>query len=150
MLGIVEVLFDTVILCPLTAFAILTSVPDYSSYTEGIGAIMNAVSSSLGSSMRWALLFCVFAFAYSTVICWFYYGKQAYLFAFNKKAGALYFLLFLLFVLFGYRAKNLLLISITDILMLVLTVITLSTLIKNSDRIKTLSELGGAIKSPKS
>ncbi len=139
-MGIVEVYFDTALLCMLTAFTILTAVEDYHLYTSAMALVLDAVGLSLGTPFRYLLLFCIISFAYSTVICWYSYGAFSSRKLFGFRSRSAFSLLFFIFVLFGFALGNNVLVFVTDLLLLLLSLISLSTLIKNSDRIVTLSE----------
>ncbi len=145
LLGIFEVWFDTGFICVLTGLSILLSVPDISTFDGGMQIIMYSVGSVLGSAGKYATLISVFAFAFATVICWYYYGMESWAFAFGKKRRIFYLPLFLLFVVFGGVLNSFLVISIIDLLMALITALTLSALIKCSDRIRALSERGGVM-----
>ena len=98
-------------------------------------------------SGKYIVIFSVFAFAYATVVCWYYYGSEAWSTLFGKKKRVVFAPLFLSFVFIGFYTDSIILISYTDALMLLATILSLSALIKNSDRIKTLSENGGVMHS---
>lgn len=147
LLGIFEVWFDTGLICMLTGLAILLSVPDPSAFSGGMELIMYSVGNHFGAIGKYAVLFCVFAFAFATVICWYYYGSESFSQLFGKKRRAAFIPLFLTFVILGCFADSIALVYITDLVMLIATALTLSALIKNSDRIKALSESGGVIDS---
>ena len=149
LLGIFEVWFDTGLICMLTSFSILLSVPDLSSFTGGMELIMYSVGNMFGVVGKYAVLLCVFAFAFATVICWYYYGSESFSQLFGKKRKAVFLPLFLAFAIYGCFADSYKLVSVTDTLMLFATALTLFALIKNSDRIKALSESGGIIDSDK-
>lgn len=146
LMGIVEVFFDTVLLCTLTGLSVLVCVPDLSQYEGAMAVIFSAFSSTFGSYGSFTLLFCVFFFAYSTVVCWYYYGARATEFVFGKNHRLIYTLTFLLLLPLGVIFGEGVMVAITDFLLLVLTVICSATLIKNSDRVVALSESGGIIK----
>lgn len=146
-LGILEVWFDTGLICMLTGLAILLSVPDVSLFSGGMQLVTYAVGNVFGIAGKWVLLFIVFAFAFATVICWYYYGSESWSAIFGKRKRGLFLPLFLLFVFLGCFLDSLVLVFMTDALMLAATVITVSTLIKNSDRIEYLSEIGGVMNS---
>ena len=71
--GICEVLFDTTLLCTLTGVAILVSCPDVGAYSTPMALVFASFDSSLGGISR-LILPIILCFAYSTIICWFYYG----------------------------------------------------------------------------
>ncbi len=149
LLGIFEVWFDTGLICMLTGFSILLYIPDFSSFTGGMELIMYSVGNMFGTAGKYTILLCVFAFAFATVICWYYYGSESFVQLFGKKRKAVFLPLFLLFVVYGCFADSYTLVSVTDTLMFLATMLTLSALIKNSDRIKALSESGGIVDSEK-
>lgn len=146
-LGIFEVWFDTGLLCMLTGLSILLSVPDPGVFDSGMALITFAVGNIFGTAGKLTVLFSVFAFAFATVICWYYYGFEAWSSFFGKKKRAVFTPIFLSFVFLGCYVNSMILVTLTDVLMLVATVLTLLTLIKNSDRIKVLSENGGVVHS---
>ncbi len=147
LMGIVEVVFDTTLLCTLTALAILTAVPDPSAYTDGISLVTDAAL-TLGTPALAVLALCISAFAFSTVICWYFYGTEAFYALFGKR-GVILLPFYLAFVVLGSRLPSSPIIFVTDILLLIMTVITSALLIKKSDRICTLSEGFGLYGSPK-
>ena len=146
-LGIFEVWFDTGLLCMLTGFSILLSVPDPSVFDSGMALVTFAVGNLFGTVGKCAVIFSVFAFAFATVVCWYYYGSEAWGALFGKKKRVAFTPLFLLFVFVGCYVDSMLLIAMTDALMLVATILTVLALIKNSDRIIALSENGGVMNS---
>ena len=145
--GIFEVWFDTGLVCMLTGLSILLSVPDYSCFDGGMQLVMYSVGNLFGAAGKYAVLLCVFALAYATVICWYYYGSESFAQLFGKRRKAVFLPLFLIFVAYGCFANAYTLVSVTDALMTVATLLTLSALIKNSDRIRHLSESGGVVDS---
>ena len=146
-LGILEVWFDTGVICMLTGFSILLSVPDLSIFSGGMELVMYSVGNVFGSVGKWVLLFSVFTFAFATVICWYYYGSESWSNLFGKRKRSVFLVVFLTSVFIGCYADSLILVTVTDWLMLVATLLTLCALIKNSDRIRYLSEIGGVIDS---
>ncbi|MBQ2793961.1 MAG: sodium:alanine symporter family protein [Clostridia bacterium] len=147
LMGIAEVVFDTTLLCSLTALAILCAVPNTSLYTDGISLVYAAVL-SLGAPAGAILAFCICAFAFSTVICWYFYGTEAYYSLFGRRSAVLL-PIYLAFVLLGSRLSATPVIFVTDVLLLIMTAITSLLLIKKSDRICTLSEGFGLYGGPK-
>ena len=145
-MGMLEVLFDTVILCMLTALAILVSLEDFSALS-GVEMILFGIGGVFGKVSEYLVLVCIFAFAYSTVICWYHYGSFAYEYLIGAKSGRAFFSLFIISVFLGAQTRAEVFIGFSDILLLFLSVITLTALIKNSDRIKLLSEKSGLLPS---
>ena len=147
LLGILEVWFDTGVVCMLTGFAILLGVGDLSLVEGGMEAVMRAVGGLCGEVGKTLTLSCVLAFAFGTVICWYYYGVESWSALFGRRGRIAFLPLFLSAVFLGCFTDSGLLVAITDLLMCVATALTLAALIKNSDRVRALSESGGVIDS---
>ncbi len=146
LLGMCEVFFDTTLLCMLSAFSILLAVPDFSSYKNGMSLIISAFSSVLGSLSGYTLLLLIFLFAFSTVVCWYYYGKSCFSFVFPKITVPIFETLFILFLALGAFFDSIYIISSVDFLLLFLVILSLGATIKGSDRVKHLSEQRGLVK----
>lgn len=144
-LGMLEVWFDTGLLCMLTGFAILISVPERIVASDGMGLIMYVAGNAYGNVGKYVALLSVFAFAFATVICWYYYGMESWAFVFGKKQRIFFSPLFIIFVFVGSFLNSYYTVFVIDALMAVITLLCVTALIKNSDRIKTLSERGGVI-----
>jgi len=145
LLGVCEVFFDTSLLCMLTGFAVLFSGVDISGMS-GIEIICSAFSSSLGSGAVTVLFVLIFFFAFSTVICWYYYGSECVWYIFKKKNSPSYIALFLFFTFVGFLIPHGVLIKISDYLLFFMSVLTILTLYKNSESIVRLSEKYGLLK----
>ena len=111
---------------------------------SGIEIIMGGIGSVYGGASAALTLLCIFAFAYSTVICWYYYGSCAWRYLFSGGSAA-FLLIFLLFVYVGALVRGDSLIAVTDVIILFLSLISMSALMKSSDRIRALSEQSGLI-----
>lgn len=133
--GVLEVLFDTVILCMLTALSILLAVPDVFRYSSGAELVLAAVYSTLGGGGIGALLFVVTSFAICTVVCWYYYGAVCYRELFGVEAGRGFLWVLAFSLVFGANVGLDALAVISHYLLLFLSLISVSALIKNSDRI---------------
>ena len=72
--GVFEVFLDTVVVCTLTAFAILTACPHEGDPSAPLVHLSEALSSVWGRATPLLLAFCIFAFAFSTVLSWSFYG----------------------------------------------------------------------------
>jgi len=144
-LGIFEVLFDTALLCMLTAYAILLSVPDPALANGGMALVLAALETSLGRASPYLLFISVLAFAYSTVVCWYYYAAECVRQLLGREPRALFLLVFASAILLGGTVGESTLVLLSDILLLVLSLLSLPTVLKNSDRVKALSESSGLI-----
>lgn len=77
--GLVQTLgvyFDTFLVCSITAFIILVSVPDLSEATRGIGLTQGALVSTLGEWSNIVLSVIVFLLAFSSILGNYYYGES--------------------------------------------------------------------------
>ena len=140
--GICEVFFDTAVLCLLTAIAILSTGVNVSSYSSPMLLVSDTIGACFGDASRGLLLLSVAAFAYSTVICWFYYGSVCACYLLPKAGYKLFSPLFFLFLTVGSSVDSRLLIEVTDVLLLILSVLTLSAVIKSREKIKSLTKNG--------
>lgn len=130
--GIIEVFFDTLFLCPLTAFTILlTSSLD--NFNGTLTEISKIFETHLGKNASVFLIFSVICFAVSTVFCWYYYGKVSFEYIFKRKLKNVYSLCFFITFSVGliYSVPNV--IFITDTLLFFLSLISIGTVIKNKN-----------------
>lgn len=98
-MGIAEVFIDTVVLCSLTGFCVLL----YPQSEGGIRGVLGAFSAVFGSFSSYLLTASVALFAFATVICWAYYGRECVhsIAPENKKMQKLYNVLFCISILGG-------------------------------------------------
>lgn len=137
--GMCEVFFDTVVICPLTALVILLSVGDTSIYESPMELVYSAFVSSLGGWSGVLLLLSVFTFAYSTAVCWFSYGSECTEYILGRKTP-LFIPVFAIFLIFGGLIKASVIIALTDTVILILSLITLTAIIKKRERIRALTK----------
>ena len=105
-IGIFEVFMDTIVVCSMTAFIILTSGlwtdPAYQ------GASGDLTAAALGTSIPFASLIvalCSFLFGFSTLIGWAYYGEKCIEFLFGSGIIRAYRTVFTVMVLVGSVAS---------------------------------------------
>lgn len=106
MWGIFEVFFDTIIVCSLTAFTLLSSgvvgsVDATGAVIKGAPLVSLAFNSTFHELAGVILSIAIVLFAFSTVLGWSYYGTQAIEYLAGKKAGVVYKVLFVLMVIAG-------------------------------------------------
>ncbi|MFF0740754.1 alanine/glycine:cation symporter family protein [Streptomyces sp. NPDC004111] len=70
------VFFDTILICTMTAFIILTSNPELAGARQGADLTQNALTSSLGNWSGHVLTVVVFMLAFSSMIGNYYYGQS--------------------------------------------------------------------------
>ena len=100
-----EVFFDTMVLCSLTAFVILCTVPKDMETLSLTGAALAAAcfSAKLGITGEWFISISIVVFAFATMIAWYYLGQQAAAYLKNRMGflSRLYPVLFLSAVFAG-------------------------------------------------
>ena len=100
-LGIVEVFFDTVILCTASGLVLLTAIDKYPTQ-NGFALVTAAFSGVFGKLGEILLALSIFFFVIATLVGWSYYGKTALEFLTpNKKIGTAYLILFSLTAIWG-------------------------------------------------
>lgn len=134
-----EVFFDTDLLCILTALTVLVSVENLDSFTSPMSLIFSSFYGSFGGVGGYALVLLILSFAYSTIICWYYYGLRCISFV-ACRLRALYVCLFVVFFVFTWLLPSRILIYLTDTMLLTMSVFTLSALIRQSSRISLLTK----------
>ena len=135
-----EVFFDSTLLCMLTGIAILVSVEDISAFATPMALVGEAFSSVLWGRGDAILPFLIFAFAYSTVICWYFYGREWMSVFFPKLAWTFPFA-FILFMVISVSIRSQNLLYVIDIILLLMVILTLSAIVKKSGRIAEISEI---------
>ncbi len=116
--GLVSMLspaIDTIIVCTLTAFAILVTDVWQTSEANGVTLTANAFEGALGGTGRFLLLICGFFFAITSLFSYSYYGNKAMSFIAGVKAGKYYNYFYLATVVFGAVATMQDVMNIIDI-----------------------------------
>lgn len=107
MWGIFEVFADTIVVCTLTALAVLSSgVMDLQtgamiSTSEKTALVAEAFKGTLGEAGGWFIAVAITLFAFSTVLGWSVYGSKAFEYLFGTRAMIVYKIVFVVFVVFG-------------------------------------------------
>ena len=101
MWGIFEVFFDTIVVCTLTAFTVLSTGIIETSTHEGSALVSDAFSSVFGSYAGMILSVSITLFAFTTILGWSFYGTKSVEYLFGKKATVIYKIIFSLFIVAG-------------------------------------------------
>lgn len=107
MWGIFEVFADTLVVCTLTALAVLTSgLVDLNTgavltTTEKTAMVAEAFSLKFGAFGSGFIAIAILLFAFSTVLGWSHYGTKAFEYLFGTKATIGYRVVFVLFIVVG-------------------------------------------------
>ncbi len=103
--GMVEVFVDTILLCTLTALAVL--VADVPTDGGGMSVALHAYSSVLGDWAGGFLAVAVFCFAWGTVLCWGSYGRMCLAFLTrNRVMHGFYIALVAISILLGTKMAS--------------------------------------------
>jgi AGCS family alanine or glycine:cation symporter len=111
--GLVSMLspaIDTLIVCSLTAMAILVTDVWQTSGISGVSLTVSAFENSLGEVGKFLLLIAAFFFAITSLFSYSYYGNKAISFMLGTKAGKWYDYFYLSTIIFGA------ILSMTDIM----------------------------------
>lgn len=107
MWGIFEVFFDTIIVCTLTAFTILSSglidlqTGEVLTEVTGASLVSEALSSALGTLTGGFVSIAISLFAFTTVLGWSFYGTKSCEYLFGTKATFVYKIVFVVCIVFG-------------------------------------------------
>ena len=107
MWGIFEVFADTIVVCSLTAFAILSSgVVDLNtgemiSDSASTALVSEAFSTVFGKAGSGFIALAILLFAFSTVLGWSQYGMRGFEYLFGTKSTIIYRAVFVLFIFIG-------------------------------------------------
>lgn len=99
--SLLEPLIDTIIVCTITALAILSSGVWKTSEASGVDLTAEAFMTAMGPFGAWVVTITVTMFAFSTLISWSYYGEQGINYIFGEKGINPYRIIFCIFVFLG-------------------------------------------------
>lgn len=104
LVAMMGVVVDTGVVCTLTALVILTT-GTFSSGLVGAQLTQEAFIRGFGNWGSSFVAICLFFFALSTIIGWYYFAESNIKYLFGKKAIKFYRILVLLFIVFGTAMK---------------------------------------------
>jgi AGCS family alanine or glycine:cation symporter len=96
---------DTLLVCTLTALAILVTGVWQTSGASGVTLTATAFQTSLPGVGKYLLLICAFFFAITSLFSYSYYGNKALSFLIGVKAGRYYDYFYLATIIFGAVAS---------------------------------------------
>ncbi len=105
MVGIFEVFVDTILICSLTAFAILLSgviIPYGNSESMSVALTIDAFSTVFSRDTAAVFIcICTVLFAFSSILGWSLYGMKCCAFVFSERSLPIYKVIFPLFLILG-------------------------------------------------
>lgn len=122
MWGIFEVFFDTIVVCTLTAFTILSSglvdlqTGEVLTTATGASLVSEALTEALGSLAGGFVAIAISLFAFTTVLGWSFYGTKSWEYLFGTRATIVYKVIFVVCIVFGATMNFELAWSIADTL----------------------------------
>ncbi len=112
--ALLEPLIDTIIVCTITALALLVTNSWTVAGVEGSEMTAHAFESAMGPLGRWIVTMTVTLFAFSTMISWSYYGEQGITFIFGEKYIPAYRWVFVVFIFLGAIASLTIVLNLSD------------------------------------
>lgn len=112
--ALLEPFIDTIVVCTITALALLLTGAWTNGAVEGSEMTAVAFSSVMGPLGRWIVTLTVTMFAFSTIISWSYYGEQGVTFLFGEKKIKIYRYIFVVFIFLGSIMKLDVVLNISD------------------------------------
>ena len=88
--GIIEVFFDTIVICTITALIIMVSGVWNSGVTDGTVLAATAFRQNLGGFGQVVIVISLILFCLSTVLGWYTYGESAFAFLFGSRRVKIY------------------------------------------------------------
>lgn len=112
--ALLEPFIDTIVICSITALALLSTGAWHQSGIIGSEMTAWAFENAYGLIGRGMVTLTVTLFAFSTIISWSYYGEQGITFIFGEKYIRYYRYVFIIFIFLGSVAQLNLVLNISD------------------------------------
>ncbi len=141
--GIFEVFADTIVLCTMTALAIIIgrNGVDFKS-TDYMMMTVDAYCYVLGDFAGWFICVSVILFGLATVLCWGYYGMESFDYLFKRSVGKkLFIALYSASVFTGAVLSSNVIWEIADLCIGAMTLINLTVLLMMNKEIKRETEI---------
>ncbi len=137
--GIFEVLVDTLILCSLTAYAVLLPAADLSADSSKI--ITDAFSLAIGNAVKPVLAFSVFLFALAAVSAWAFYAEEsAHFLGLTPMFGKLFAALYAITAFLGCFMKENIVWALADISVSAMAVLNIIAVIVLFGNVKNITK----------
>jgi AGCS family alanine or glycine:cation symporter len=143
MYGVFEVFMDTIVICTLTALAILISGCASQFYGQSAGSDLTimAFSTTFGNRIASIVIaVCIAMFAYSTLLSWALYGGRCFEFLFGQKAMKVYYAIYVVFVVVGANVKLGLVWTVADAMNALMAIPNLIAVLALSPIVYTLTK----------
>ena len=138
--GVLEVAIDTLLMCTLTALAVLSAF-DTLPPLSGTALVSAAFSSVYGRAAGGLVALSVILFSYATVACWVSYGQSALMhLTSHRPLHTLYAFFFCALLPIGAFLGEGNAFSLCDAVLALMTFLNTAALLKNTRRIRALSD----------
>ena len=145
-LGLVEVFVDTLLMCSLTALSVLLVFEELPA-VSATATVTEAFATVLGGAASPFLALSILFFAYATVACWVSYGQTALSHLCRRpSARYLYALFFVAMLVVGSVLPADGVWAVCDTVIAAMALLNITALLKNADRIVTLTRAEGLLK----
>ncbi|MBA3231222.1 MAG: sodium:alanine symporter family protein [Acidobacteria bacterium] len=102
LVGVAEVFIDTIVVCSMTAFIILSSgMWTDAAYQNASGDLTAAAMSTTIPFATAIVAMCSFLFGFSTLIAWYYYGEKCFEYIFGSRPIMIYKTVFVVLIFVG-------------------------------------------------
>lgn len=124
--GLLEPFIDTVVICTLTGFVLVTTFPVETLMGGDVKGI-ELTSAAFGSKISWSpvpLAFAAMMFAFSTMLAWAYYGTKGWTYIFGEGKGKelVFSLIFCVFIVIGASIQLSAILDFADALIFVMAI----------------------------
>ncbi|PKA84331.1 AGCS family alanine or glycine:cation symporter [Ulvibacter sp. MAR_2010_11] len=140
---------DTLIICTLTALAILVTGVWESSEANGVSLTANAFSEAIPVYGKYALLLCIIVFSISSLFSYSYYGTKCMSFLFGAKHKFIYNYFYIASIIMGAVTSLSMMINLIDTFFAFMAIPTMTATILLSSRVvKEAKIYFGKLKKP--
>lgn len=126
---------DTLVVCTLTALAILVTGVWQTTEADGVSLTALAFENTMPSVGKYGLMLCVFVFSLSSLFSYSYYGVKCFVFLFGSKHKQYYVYLYILSILLGATTSLSAMINLMDTAFAMMAVPTMLTTILLAPRV---------------
>ncbi len=137
--ALLEPFIDTIVVCTMTALAILATQAHLTEGAEGVGITIVAFA-QLGGIEKYLLCTAIFTFAWSTVMSWGYYGERGAEYLFGTRSIQPYRVLYILTICIAPILSLGAVLDFADMLLLSLAFPNILGMIVLSGRVKAKSD----------
>lgn len=114
-MGILEVFFDTLVICTMTALVVISSGIYQQKTIPGVFVLKSF--ESVNYMLRYIVFITLVLFAFSTMISQWYFGNQALSYVFSDHVGDFFQYIFLVIILLGAMSSNQIVWTLQDIIL---------------------------------